>query len=235
MWVLAYGLKCYSISWSVANGTNIASKETLPEITLTENNMMAKKNLNWLMWNISQKSSLADQTGKQEINKSLGRRWKAMASRVLLWQPGFVWRLRPSLPCGVQSSAQILQWGSVWVEEGSGSSQVWWWRGHWEICQGCPGDRSGINHWIAKYMCFFLLQPPPHFPSGQPAAPAAWPLELLREPGTDEFLEHLFRFSPPQNQLYQELWDLLCQNSYWEHCCPSSHANLLAWNFQSLL
>ena len=72
----------------------------------------------------------------------------------------FVWRLRPSLPCGVQSSAQIIQWGSlkawsVWVEEGGESSQVWWWRGHWAICQGCPGDRSGRNHWIAKYMCFF--------------------------------------------------------------------------------
>ena len=57
---------------------------------------------------------------------------------------------------------------------------------------------------------FFLLQPPPHFPSGQPAAPAARLLGLQRGAGTAEFLAHLFRFSPPQHQLYQELRELLC-------------------------
>ena len=46
--------------------------------------------------------------------------------------------------------------------------------------------------------------------SGQPAAPAARLLELQRGAGSAEFLEHLFRFSPPQHQLYQELRELLC-------------------------
>lgn len=51
MWVLAYG-KCpkhYSNSWAEAEGTNIASKETTPEIAFREKNVMGLENLNWLM------------------------------------------------------------------------------------------------------------------------------------------------------------------------------------------
>lgn len=79
------------------------------------------------MYNISQKSSLTDQIGKQQINESLARKWTAMTYHVLLRQPTGVRRLSPFLMCVVHSPTQIILWRKMKT---------------WYLCQGGADGRS---------------------------------------------------------------------------------------------
>lgn len=139
-WVLAYGKypKCYSNSWSAAKGTNLVSKETITEIVLREKIWwVGRKNLNWLTYfsEIIPGRPDGEVTNQWITCEEMDGR---QGQRVAMTTWFCVWGAEPSADHTVGQTDHGV---CVWVEGDGGSWQGWWRRGHWEICQGCPGER----------------------------------------------------------------------------------------------